>query len=223
MNINTRKFWDDRFASGEWEAVDGRSQTANFAITQSRKFNIPYNFTGSILDFGCGLGDALPVYRKKYSLAKLIGVDFSSAAVEKCVVLYGAIADFICADHSACPDADVIITSNVLEHLENDQLVAQSLLSKCRDLYVIVPYREQYRISEHLRSYDKSSFDALSPCGIKVFASKGWSQYGLRNLWWEFYIKNLLRPIFKKPTLRRRMQILYHFHNSSFYTRTRSL
>lgn len=223
MNINSQLFWDRRFSSGDWESDDGRSQTTYFAIMQTRNFRIPRDFYGCILDFGCGLGDAFPVYRQKYPAAKLVGVDFSSAAIEKCIASYESIADFICTDHYKCPEAEVIITSNVLEHLDNDQEVARSLLSKCRDLYIVVPYREQHLISEHLRAYDKHSFDALSPIRTKVFASKGWSQYGIKSCWWQIYIKNILRLIFRKPTLRRRMQILYHFHNPGFTPRIGSL
>lgn len=224
MNIiNTQGYWDEIFLSGYWDSVGGREQTQSFAKKQTQYFKVNEEFSGTILDFGCGLGDAFKVYKKKYPFAKFIGVDFSISAIEKCIKHYGPIADFICTDHLGCPDSDVIITSNVLEHLDNDQEVARSLLSKCRDLYIVVPYREQHLISEHLRAYDKHSFDALSPIRTKVFASKGWSQYGIKSCWWQIYIKNILRPIFRKPTLRRRMQILYHFHNPGFTPRIGSL
>lgn len=213
-NINSQKSWDFRFQSGEWEAIGGCNQTREFAKAQCRQFTIAHSFSGTFLDFGCGLGDAFPIYRRHLPMARLMGVDFSESAVEKCRERYGSFADFVCSDHHGCPTADVIVTSNVLEHLENDQEVARTILSKCRELYIVVPYREQYLIDEHLRAYDKRSFDALSPVRIKVFATKGWSQYGLRKRWWEFHFKNLLRPAFGKPHLRRRMQVLYHFRNS---------
>lgn len=210
--INTKVSWDSRFQSGEWESIGGRTQTRSFAEAQSRYLTLPKTFKGTLLDFGCGLGDAFPVYRKNLPFARLIGVDFSDAAIQKCSERYGSIGDFVCTDHLGCPEADVIVTSNVLEHLDNDQEVAATLLSKCRKLYIVVPYREQYLIDEHLRAYDKHSFDALNPVRRKVFASQGWSQYGLKR-WWEFHFKNLVRPFFGKPHLRRRMQILYEFHN----------
>ena len=213
MKINSKNFWNDRFSNNFWESQGGRQQTHDFACAQVGHFDIKNNFSGRLLDFGCGLGDAFPVYRQTFPAARLVGVDFSSEAIKKCHEYYGSIGEFICSDHQSCPEADVIVTSNVLEHLENDQDVAKTLLSKCRELYIVVPYREQYLIDEHLRAYDKHSFDALSPVRIKVFASRGWSQYGLRWRWWEFHTKNLLRPFFGKPLSRRRMQILYHFRN----------
>ena len=162
------------------------------------------------------MGDAFPIYKARYPFAKLIGVDFSPVAIKKCVSRYSDVASFTCVDHRRCPHAEVIIASNVLEHLDDDQDVLASLFSKCRDLYVVVPYREQYLISEHVRAYDKKSFDFFSPKRIKVFSSKGWSQYGLKIVWWDFGIKNVLRPFFGKTHQRRRLQILYHFHNSDF-------
>jgi SAM-dependent methyltransferase len=215
VNINTQVFWDSRFAGGYWENLGGRTQTRDFAEAQSKYIALPKKFAGTLLDFGCGLGDAIPVYRKYFPAARLVGVDFSEAAIDKCRESYGSIAQFVCGDHQGCPEADVIVTSNVLEHLENDQEVASILLSKSKELYIVVPYREQYLIDEHLRAYDKHSFDALSPVRVKAFASRGWSQYGIRSRWWEFHTKNLLRPCLGKPLLRRRMQVMFHFHNKT--------
>mgnify|MGYP005652532887 CR=1 FL=1 len=216
MNINTLEYWEKRFSSGYWDEVGGRNQTRDFAIRQIALLGIDRNFSGKLLDFGCGLGDAFPIYKANFPLAKLVGVDFSPAAIEQCKKRYGAFADFYCYDHASCPHANIIITSNVLEHLSDDKSVAQILLAKCRDLYIIVPYREQHLISEHLRDYDKQAFEYLDPKRVRVFGSAGWSQYGLRRRWWEIHIKNLLRPLFGKTTVRRRLQILYHCVNSSF-------
>jgi 2-polyprenyl-3-methyl-5-hydroxy-6-metoxy-1,4-benzoquinol methylase len=216
MNINSKDFWDETFSSGRWDGVGGREQTQAFANTQTRYFKINIDFVGTIVDFGCGLGDAFPVYKNNYPAAKLTGVDFSAAAIDACRARYGGLGDFICTDHHNCPRSDIIIASNVLEHLEGDREVAKSLLSRCRDLYIIVPFREQYLISEHVRAYDRNSFDTLKPTRIKVFDSPGWSQYGLRQCWWHIYAKNLVRPLFGKTTVRRRMQIIYHFRNAAF-------
>ena len=58
MNINSQDYWDERFLSGSWEAKMGRDQTAFFAKDILRLINIPPQFSGKILDFGCALGDA---------------------------------------------------------------------------------------------------------------------------------------------------------------------
>ncbi len=112
------------------------------------------------------------------------------------------------------PPVDVIVASNVLEHVDDDLAVARTLLAKCSLLFVVVPYREQRLIEEHLRSYDLRSFEELRPTRVEVFASKGWSQFGLRPLWWEIRTKNILRPWFGRTQVVRRLQALYQFQGS---------
>ena len=210
MQTNSREYWDRRFRSGDWVEVGGPSQTRDFAQAQVRRMSIEPDFAGSLLDFGCGTGDAIPVYRQRWPKAQLTGVDFSADAIAQCAGRYGDIASFVRVDHNSCPEADVIISSNVMEHLENDMAVVGSLAKKCRNLYIVVPYREQHLIDEHLRAYDADSFAAFAPVRIAVFPSRGWSQYGLRAVWWEFGAKNLLRPFFGKVRQRRRLQALFH-------------
>lgn len=207
--INSRDYWDARFGSGDWAKVGGPSQTREFALAQVRRLPLPRDFAGVLLDFGCGLGDALPVYRATWPNAKLVGVDFSADAIEQCKRRHGDVASFVRADHTDCPAADVIVCSNVMEHLDDDLGVARALAARCRTLYVVVPYREQFLIDEHVRAYGDDAFAELGARRIAVFASRGWSQYGLRARWWQIHLKNLLRPLFGKPRLRRRLQAMY--------------
>ena len=207
--INSQAFWDRQFADGCWERVGGPHQTRAFAEAQVRRLGLPPDFSGTLVDFGCGLGDAFPVYRRTWPGARLIGVDFSAAAIARCRERYGELAAFVQGEHAAVPCADVIVASNVLEHLAQDQTVAQALARRCRVLYVIVPYREQYLIDEHRRAYDRGAFPGLACQSLRVFACRGWSQYGWRALWWEIRAKNLLRPWFGRVPVRRRLQVLY--------------
>ncbi|MGY6214038.1 class I SAM-dependent methyltransferase [Methylolobus aquaticus] len=213
-NINTRHYWDNRFASGDWELVGGREQTKHFAEAQLRHLKLSESFSGTFLDFGCGLGDAFPVYRRAMPKASLIGIDISPSAVNKCQQVYGEIAEFRCGDHWSVPEVDVIIASNVLEHLTNDLEVARVLYERCKRLIIVVPYREEPRIEEHVNTYDKKYFTSFGRQKTTIFASKGWSQYGWKGLWVHIYIKNILRPIFGRRKLRRRMQIMYQFQRN---------
>jgi len=77
-NLNTQEYWDHRFSSGDWEESNGRKQTKYFAMSLIKHLKIQKDFTGSILDYGCGLGDAIPVYKLYFPKAKLYGVDISS-------------------------------------------------------------------------------------------------------------------------------------------------
>lgn len=175
MNINTKSYWNIRFASGDWDLKGGMNQTKQFAISQISKLQISKDFSGTILDFGCALGDAFPIYRKAYPKAKLIGLDISEAAIKKSKETYGHLAEFICGDHKDVPTVDIIIASNVFEHLSNDISIAKYLMMKCQQLNIIVPYKEQLvHGSEHINSYDEEYFRGIGEYQFKVFYSKGW-------------------------------------------------
>jgi cyclopropane fatty-acyl-phospholipid synthase-like methyltransferase len=203
-NINTKSYWNNRFASGNWEDKKGRIQTQQFAISQISLLNIPNNFSGTILDFGCGLGDAFPMYREAYPDAKLLGIDISDEAIKKCKKDYGHIGDFMCGDYNDVPKVDIIIASNVFEHLSDDRTIAKHLLEKCTQLNIIVPYKERLVMgSEHINSYDEDYFSELNKflCSYKVFKCKRFTQFGFKELYYNIYFKNLLRPLIKKPKL----------------------
>jgi SAM-dependent methyltransferase len=212
-NINTRNYWEQRFSSGDWELKQGRWQTENFAKGQIPYLRIRSDFAGTLLDFGCGLGDALPVYKENFPNATLVGMDISQSAIDLCQERYGTIGTFLQGDHTNVPPVDVIIASNVLEHLTNDHEIARQLFSKCKSLYIIVPYKECPLCLEHVNSYDESSFTDIGNSSYNIFSCIGWTPMGFRNLWYQVYFKNISRLLFKKPIRRRNMQIMFIFTN----------
>jgi hypothetical protein len=173
------------------------------------------DFEGTLVDFGCGLGDAMPVYREHFPKAKLIGVDISQSAIDICRTRYGTFAAFAQGDCESVPTADVIIASNVLEHLTDDREAARCLLSKCKSLYVVVPYKEAPPLcDEHVNTYDERSFSDLGDYDFKVFPCVGWSPFGIR-LWYHIYFKNVFRFLLRMPLRRRNMQIIFRFSGST--------
>jgi SAM-dependent methyltransferase len=179
-----------------------------FAEAQLPFLRIPTDYTGSICDFGCGAGDAFSVYHQAWPQAKLLGVDFSAAAIQLCAERYGHVAEFVCGDISAVPKVDIIICSNVLEHLDDDTAVVDQLLKNCKTLYVIVPYKENPICSEHIRTYDKDSFSAFKPQRELVFLAKGWSFFGW-HLYGNIYLKNIVRLLLGRKLCFQRKQILF--------------
>jgi hypothetical protein len=157
----------------------------------------------------------MPVYRSAYPKASLIGIDISKSAIAKCAERYGNIARFIQGTHTDVPDVDIIITSNIFEHLSNDIKIASHLLTKCHDLFIITPYKESLTPgTEHINSYDENYFRELGPYDFYIFFSKGWGPYGWRA-WVNIYMKNVLRPFFGKKIAHRAKQIMFHFKASS--------
>jgi len=215
MNINTKEYWDNRFSSNDWEKKRGIWQTESFAKGQVKHLNIASDFRGTLLDFGCGLGDAMPIYKANFPYAKLIGIDISQSAIDKCRDKYKEIAMFMQGDHSNFPKVDVIIASNVFEHLSNDRDIAKHLLSKCNHLFIVVPYKEMPLCSEHINSYDEHYFSALGEYNYTIFPCIGWTQYGIRRLWYNVYFKNIFRFLLGKKICTRAMQIMFRFENAS--------
>lgn len=195
-NINTSEYWDRRFSSGDWEEKKGRKQTADFAKEQVVRLGLPNTFSGTILDFGCGLGDAMRVYRKAFPQAKLIGLDHSREGIEKCRQQYSQFAIFIHGGIEDVPSVDVIISSNVFEHLTDDLDMADNLIKRCKKLFIVVPYNETILSkdqNEHVNSYNEWSFHSL-PCLRKViFESVGLG----KKKWWKIlyhvWFKNFFR------------------------------
>jgi len=168
------------------------------------------DFSGTLLDFGCGLGDSMAVYRSHFPEARLIGVDISEKAIEICRATYSHLAEFIQGDVHAVPVVDVIISSNVLEHLDNDIDVARRLLSRCAQLYVVVPYKEEICLNnEHVNSYDQRHFESLGVHEWYIIPS----QQKWISLAYSIYCKNLLRAFSGRRLVRRPRQIMFCFQS----------
>ena len=211
IHVDPKAYWDARFASGDWERKGGRSQTRRFAESQMGLLNIPPSFTGTILDFGCGLGDAIPVYRTSYPNASLIGMDISGTAIEMSRRTYGHLARFFQGDTDSVPEADIIIASNILEHCADDIQIAAELLKRCNDLFVITPYLETLiPHGEHVHSYDENHFNQIGPYSYMIFESKGWGDFS-----WPvriaFYLKNMCRKLMGMRKVSGPKQIMFHF------------
>ena len=157
----------------------------------------------------------MPVYRKAFRYASLIGMDISKVAIAECKRKYGDIAQFVHGVYTQVPEVNVIIASNVFEHLSNDIEIAKHLRTRCGDLYIVVPYKEALgAIEEHVNSYDEDHFIELGAYSYTVFMSKGWSQSGW-DLWCNIYLKNLCRRCLGRKLCDPRKQIMFHFSNST--------
>lgn len=208
--VNSPAYWDRRFGSGDWESRSGNEQSRLFAEAQVGRIDLPRDFRGTFLDFGCGMGDGFPVYHRQWPQASLIGIDVSAVAIDHCRKAYGEYATFLCGDHTQVPASDVILASNVLEHLENDEEVAKALYAKAKHLYIVVPYRETVVPGhEHVNSYTKDSFETLRPRRATPFACRGWSQVGKSLV--RLYARNVGRFLRFQPLRRRKRQILFQF------------
>ena len=84
---------------------------------------MPADFYGSILDFGCAQGDAIPIYKNNFPKASIFGIDISEIAIETCKIWFGNIAEFESGDFNKISLKDIIIASHIMEHLTNDSVL----------------------------------------------------------------------------------------------------
>lgn len=210
---NSKEYWDKRFRSLDWRKKGGNFQTINHAKRYVPLLGIPKGFNGSICDFGCAEGDAFKVYRKYFPKAKFIGVDFSENAISIARERYGRNVNFIVGDEKCVPSSDIIITSHVIEHLENDKDVVSQLRFKCKRLFIIVPVEEENSCEEHRRIYSLSSYDELKPKRV-IICKAGWS-LSLSQLIYQIYIKNIARYLILGRIIKEPKQIIFEFEGQN--------
>lgn len=191
-NINTKLYWENRFKSGNWDKT-GRKQTTNYALGNVAHMDLPKDFSGEIMDFGCALGDAIPIFKQAFPNAIFTGLDISEEAIKICRENYGQLARFISGTHTDVEKTDVIIASHVMEHITDDKDVVRHLLEKCRVLYLVVPYKENPLYREHVNYYEDDYFDEFEVLSKVKYNVNYKNPLGFKGI-----IKSILKG---KPTL----------------------
>jgi trans-aconitate methyltransferase len=204
-NINTKEYWENRFKSGNWND-NGRFQTKKYAEANVKYLNIDNGFNGTILDFGCALGDAIPIYLEAFKSAKIIGYDISESAIKNCQERFGDRANFISGEMSNICNCNLIIASHVMEHLTDDKKIIKQLLNKCEDLYVFVPYKETPLYHEHVNFYTEDYYYDLNVVNKKVFIVDYIVKLSLLEIF-----KNILRLNPEFVLKFRKEIIMFHF------------
>lgn len=142
--INSADYWEARFKTN-WVSYGGPLQTALFALgfISTRPTINP----ATILDYGCGAGDALPVLRLMFPKAQLYFYDFSTNAMQLTAAAYGNIAE----PWSSQGKCDLVYCSNVIEHIEDLDAFLKTLAKQSsRYLVILAPYNERHANGETL-------------------------------------------------------------------------
>jgi len=157
LTVNSKEYWDKRFASGDWEEKGGNHQTHYFYELLytllpehlKEKFNDPEK-QYSIADIGCAEGDGSKFLATKFFNTKVSGIDIAEAAIKKAKTLYPEI------NFSAKLNKqyDIVVSSNVLEHFKDPFEHMNELFEHSQKYVVIlVPFEEQERIEEHFYTF----------------------------------------------------------------------
>ncbi len=167
-NINTKDYWEKRFRTKNW-GKSGNRQTREYAKANVAQMDLNSDYDGKILDFGCALGDAIPIYKTSFPQAKLYGIDFSEEAIQICKEAYGDIAEFSSGNHQKVNKQEVVIASHVMEHITDDKQIVKQILSQCKALYVFVPFKENPLYREHVNYYEEDYYADLNVEQKKIF------------------------------------------------------
>lgn len=160
-SINSNAYWSERFRSGDWESQGGEQQSAFFAalalsalpdwLTAAMQQN-----AWSVADHGCAEGAGTALLAGHFPKCSFTGTDFSADAVELARQQYPNCA-FQTVDlvEDALPAADVVFSSNVLEHLTACAPVLEKLVqSAARYAVILVPFEDDSGIAEHVNQFD---------------------------------------------------------------------
>jgi SAM-dependent methyltransferase len=158
--LNSPAYWDERFTRN-WESRGGRLQSALFAAgfaAQGIRFE---EEVATVLDLGCGLGDALPVLDSMFPTAKIYYSDLSQVAMSQAARRYGNFAQ----KWDGTSPVDLVYCSNVVEHVkEIDAFIRQIKDASNKFVVVQAPFEEhhvdgsrisrEYPLEEHVRTID---------------------------------------------------------------------
>ncbi len=182
-----------------WDAPDGLHP--KHRLTDYHDFFVQRIFRGqTVLDIGSGSG-AVAADIAQLTGARVIGIDKDSKSImqarARCA---GAGAEFVCADAltTELPPADVIVLSNVLEHLDGREEFLRSLRTRLRpkllllrvpqyERHWLVPYAQELGLDTRLdptHCIEHRQKDILGE-----LAAAGWQVRFLEARWGEYRIE----------------------------------
>ena len=163
-NMNSERYWENRFVANDWEKYDGGKQTMYFADIARKAF--PDWFTRelnrnnwTVTDWGCAEGEGTALLAKAFPNCAFKGIDFSHTAVEKARNKFPA-CDFEVGDITkVIPESDVIFSSNTLEHLRDVGTILKNLVLAARNHTVfLLPLHDDLDIAEHFNRFEEDFF-----------------------------------------------------------------
>jgi SAM-dependent methyltransferase len=134
----------------------------------------------SVLDVGCGNGALLGELEKK-SLPELVGIDLSELVIKENGQRFSGLRfQALDVSKNALEEKfDLVICSEVLEHIDNLAAALANLRRMCRRYLIItVPTGRVFPIDQkmgHVRHFSSTEIrDCLKPHGLRVLLLKKW-------------------------------------------------
>jgi len=174
VQVNDIQWWNEEFASGNWEnGIDGKQQTRYFM--ELLLLHLPpevYRDLAkadlTILDWGCALGQGVDLLTHAFTSAKITGLDFAETAIIKAKQLFPEY-EFRSSPLGEGDCFDVIITSNVLEHYYDPFALIKEHLRHTQKYYLFMVPFNQVPHDCHFFGFTNNSFPVMIEDFIKYF------------------------------------------------------
>lgn len=162
--INSSAYWENRFLKQDWKTNHGPEQSTAFAqvaynlMPDFFKHDLQTN-QWTVVDLGCAEGDGTAHLAKLFPSCNFIGVDFSKTAVDQASKKYHNCTFKVADLYREIPEADVLFSSNVLEHLAHPREVMYSIFnSPAKYIVYLLPLDDSTGIAEHINIFTEDFF-----------------------------------------------------------------
>ena len=125
----------------------------------------------TILDWGCAMGEGVRALAEAFPLSSAAGIDIAASAIHAARERYPSQEFIPTVDGKIPRQFDVIVTSNVLEHLMLPYEIMKEQIASCRLLYlVLVPLKEYPLMEGHLTTFTEAWFPRYMSSFVRLFA-----------------------------------------------------
>ncbi len=186
--------------SKEWRGLPSIGPSCRTRYRLMLQLFKKHDLHGKILDIGCGSGDFLGLL-KADRRNTLCGMDVSSAALaiasHKGFVHKMFIGDLTKREDIPKDVFDVIVASEVLEHIDDYKLAMRNISCILRNggyLLITVPFRQKYWTSHddfsgHVRRFEPDELeDALRKDGFSITTSYSWGRL-IYNAYYHLFLR----------------------------------
>lgn len=141
FKTNSTRYWDYRLRLN-WASAGGKVQTQDFAKSLLKNLNLGEIEFSSVLDYGCALGDSVPIFRRFRPEIEIHLWDISQAGLKIATKKYSNM-DVIIWDGKT--KVDFVYCSNVVEHVHDVENLVNNLVKASKKWVCIqAPYNETW-------------------------------------------------------------------------------
>lgn len=162
--INSSAYWEDHFSKQDWNLNNGPEQSTAFAQVA---YNLMPDFfkhelqtaQWTVVDLGCAEGDGTAFLAERFPSCHFCGIDFSESAIQQASGKYSNCTFKVGNLCQEIPEADVLFSSNVLEHLARPREIMSRLFdSSARYILYLLPLNDTADIAEHINVFTEDFF-----------------------------------------------------------------